>query len=75
MSLNGGFVAPSPNDTTQWRDSIYYGGNFFLALDDGYYCKLNASNTYPDTLTMADTLIIDGELQPIRNVRVFNQNW
>ncbi len=75
VSLSSGFVAPPQNDTTQWRDSIYYGGNFFLALDDGYYCKLSASNTNPDTLTIADTLIIDGELQPIRNVRVFNQSW
>ena len=75
VSLSGGFVAPAPNDSTQWRDSIFYGGNFFLELDNRYYCKLNASNTEPDTLTMTDTLIIDGELQPIRNVRVFDQSW
>ena len=75
VSLSGGFVAPAPDDSTQWRDSIFYGGNFFLELDNGYYCKLNASNTDPDSLTMADTLIIGGELQPIRNVRVFNQSW
>ena len=75
VSLIGGFVAPAPNDSTQWRDSILYGGDFFLALDNGYYCRLNASNTGPDTLTMVDTLLIDGELQPIRNLRVFNQSW
>ncbi len=75
VSLSGGFVAPAPNDSTQWKDSIFYGGNFFLALDNGYYCKLNAATTDPDTLTMTDTLIIDGELQPIRNVRVFDQSW
>ncbi len=75
VSLSSGFVAPAPNDSTLWRDSIYFDGNFFLALDSGYYCKLNASNTDPDTLTMADTLIINGELQPIRNIRLFNQSW
>ena len=75
VSITDGFVAPAPNDSTQWRDSIYCGGNFFLALDNGYYCRLNASSTDPDTLTMSDTLIIEGELQPIRNVRVFNQSW
>ncbi len=70
-----GFVAPPPNDSTLWRDSIDYGGNFFLALDNGYYCKLGAFSTVPDTLTVTDTLLIEGELQPIRNVRVFNQSW
>ena len=75
VSLSSGFVAPAPDDSTQWRDSIFYGGNFFLELDNGYYCKLNASNTDPDSLTMADTLIIGGEFQPFRNVRVFDQSW
>ena len=75
VSSTGGFVGPSPNDSTLWRDSIYYGGDFFLSLDNGYYCKFSASNTDPDTLTMADTLIINGELQPIMSVRVFEQSW
>ncbi len=75
VSISSGFVAPPPNDSTLWRDSIFCGGDFFLALDNGYYCKLSASNTDPDTLTMADTLIIDGELQPLRNIRVFDQSW
>ncbi len=70
-----GFVAPAPDDSTLWQDSIYYDGNFFLALDNGYYCKLSASDAGPDTLTAADTLVIGGELQPIRSVRVFNQSW
>jgi len=75
VSLCAGFVAPAPGDSIQWRDSIRYGGNFFLALDNGYYCKLSGSSTVPDTLSIADTLIIAGEIQPIRNVRVFDQSW
>ncbi|MEN8207807.1 MAG: hypothetical protein ABFR50_01000 [Candidatus Fermentibacteria bacterium] len=75
VSLSAGFVAPSPDDSTLWQDSVYYGGNFFLALDSGYYCKLSTSNTVPDTLAFADTLIIEGEIQPIRHVRVFDQSW
>ncbi len=75
VSSSGGFVAPAPNDSTQWRDSISYGGNFFLALENGYYCKLTGLAIHPDTLAMVDTLIIDGQLQPIRSVRVFNSTW
>jgi hypothetical protein len=75
VSLCAGFVAPVPGDSIQWRDSIRYGANFFLALDNGFYCKLNGSYTDPDTLTGADTLLITGEIQPIRGVRIFNQNW
>lgn len=75
VSSSGGFVAPAPNDSTQWQDSIYYGGNFFLALEDGYYCMLTGLAIHPDTLAMVDTLIIDGQLQTIRSVRVFNCTW
>lgn len=72
VSSSGGFVAPAPDDSTQWQDSISYGGNFFLALENGYYCKLTGLAIHPDTLAMVDTLIIDGQVQPIRGVRVFN---
>jgi len=72
ISDTGGFVAPSPGDTVRWDDSIVYGGNFFLELNDGFYCRLQSSQTLPDTLAMVDTLVIDGELQPINGVRVFN---
>lgn len=69
----GGLVAPAPDDTVRWDDSILYGGNFFLALDNQYYCLLEGSQTLPDTSGLADTLVIDGQIQPIRGVRVFNQ--
>ena len=70
-----GFVAPAPDDSTYWQDSISYNGSFFLALDSGYYCMLDASDASPETFIVADTLVVDGELQPIMNVRVFNQDW
>lgn len=75
VSSSGGFVAPAPNDSTQWQDSISYGGNFFLALDNGYYCMLTGLAIHPDTLAMVDTLIIDGQLQMLKSVRVFNNTW
>ncbi|MCK5063889.1 MAG: hypothetical protein KAQ97_01330 [Candidatus Fermentibacteraceae bacterium] len=75
VSSSGGFVAPAPSDTTQWQDSISYGGNFFLALEDGYFCMLTGFAIHPDTLAMVDTLIIDGQLQTIKSVRVFNSTW
>ncbi len=74
VSSSGGYVAPAPNDSILWQDSISYGANFFLALESGYYCKLNGLEISPDTLTVPDTLIIDGQYQPIQSVRVFNQN-
>ena len=73
ISNTGGLVAPAPNDTIRWDDSILYGGNFFLALENDYYCMMDGSQTLPDTVTMTDTLVIDGQIQPIRGVRVFNQ--
>lgn len=75
VSSSGGFVAPAPNDSTHWQDSISYGGNFFLALENGYYCMLTGLAIHPDTLAMVDTLVIDGQLQTIRSVRVFNCTW
>lgn len=75
VSSSGGFVAPDPNDSTYWQDSISYGGNFFLALENGYYCMLTGLAIHPDTLAMVDTLVIDGQLQTIRSVRVFNCTW
>ncbi|MCD4847045.1 MAG: hypothetical protein K8R76_02510 [Candidatus Aegiribacteria sp.] len=75
VSSSGGFVAPTPDDSTQWQDSISYGGNFFLALENEYYCMLTGIAIHPDTLAMVDTLVIDGQLQAIRSVRVFNCNW
>ena len=73
ISDSSGLVAPAPDDTIRWDDSILYGGNFFLALEDNYYCLLDGSQTLPDTVTMTDTLVIDGQIQPIQGVRVFNQ--
>lgn len=68
----GGLVAPAPNDTLLWDDSILYGGSFFLQLDGNYYCMLESSQTFPDTVGMTDSLVIDGQIQPIKGVRVFN---
>lgn len=73
ISAVGGFVAPAPTDSVHWSDSIAYGGDFFLALNSGYYCKLDGSHTLPDTLTMTDSLVIDGQVQSIRGLRVFNE--
>lgn len=73
ISSIGGFVAPAPNDTTLWSDSISYGGDFFLSLDNGYYCMLKGTSTFPDTATMTDTLVLKGQVQPIRGLRVFNE--
>jgi hypothetical protein len=69
VSPLGGFVAPSPGDSTLWKDSLLFGGTFFLSLESGHYCMLNSQQS------SLDTLLIDGQLQPIMNVRVFNQPW
>ena len=73
ISAMNGLVAPAPNDTINWRDSISYGGDFFLQLDNGYYCMLKGSHTFPDTATMTDTLVLKGQVQPIMGVRVFSE--
>jgi hypothetical protein len=73
ISSTGGLVAPAPDDSIGWRDSIAYGGSFFLKLDNGYYCLLDGTHTFPDTTLMTDTLVIDGQVQPIMGVRVFNE--
>ncbi len=75
ISSIGGFVAPALDDSTSWQDSILYGGNFFLALENGHYCRLDGIVISPDTSAWSDTLVIDGQLQPMTNVRVFNQTW
>ncbi len=68
-----GFVAPAPEDSVNWNDSISFGGEFFLALDNGYYCMLKATHTFPDTAAMSDTVVFSGQVQPILGVRVFNE--
>lgn len=73
ISPIGGLVAPAPDDTLLWRDSISYGGDFFLALDNGYYCMLKGTSTFPDTASMTDTLVLRGQIQPIMGLRVFNE--
>lgn len=73
ISSIGGLVAPAPEDTLLWRDSISYGGDFFLALDNGHYCMLKGTSTFPDTASMTDTLVLRGQIQPLTGVRVFNQ--
>ncbi len=73
ISSMGGFVAPAPEDSVNWRDSISYGGNFFLALDSGHYCMLKGTSTIPDTTTMTDTLVVKGQIQPLMGIRVFNE--
>ena len=70
-SING-FVAPSPDDTLLWKDSISYGNDFFLAMGDDHYCLLEGTHTLPDTASLSDTLVIRGQIQPIIGVRVFN---
>ncbi len=73
ISARGGFVAPSPDDSIHWKDSISYGGNFFLSLNNNYYCMIKGTSTLPDTATMSDTLVLRTQVQPIRGVRVFNE--
>jgi hypothetical protein len=73
LSTAGGFVAPSPEDTISWQDSIPFEGNCFLALETGNYCRLTCLHAAPDSLGETDTLFIDGQLQPLAHVRVFNQ--
>ncbi|OPL17661.1 MAG: hypothetical protein AVO35_09555 [Candidatus Aegiribacteria sp. MLS_C] len=69
ISSMGGFVAPSPGDTALWQDSIPLGTTFFVALDDGHYCRLSSQSSSMETIR------IDGQLQPMSGVRVFNQTW
>jgi len=71
VSSRGSFVAPAPDDSIHWNDRISYGGHFFLEMDNGYYCLLQSLQTLPDTVTMSDTLIIDGQIQPIEGLRLF----
>lgn len=72
ISSRGGSVAPAPDDPTAWSDSILYGENMFLSLASNHYCLLCQSQTLPDTLTLTDSLVIDGQIQPLRGIRVFN---
>ena len=72
ISSNYGFVAPAPDDTVSWSDSISFGGDFFLRLDNNYYCMLKGSHTLPDTVSMTDTLVFKGQIQPIVNLRLFS---
>ncbi|MCP4648242.1 MAG: hypothetical protein GY852_11020, partial [bacterium] len=60
ISSMSGLVAPAPDDSVNWRDSISYGGDFFLSLDNGYYCMLKGTHTFPDTASMTDTLVLKG---------------
>ncbi len=71
ISDSAWIVAPAP-ESSRWVDSITYGGSFSLALENNYYSLLEGFHTIPDTLTLRDTLVIDGEYQPVRGVRVFN---
>lgn len=75
VSSSGGFVAPDPDDSALWQDSILFGGDFFLALETGYYCRLNGLAVSPDIPGDPDTLNIDGQFQPLAGIRVFNQTW
>ncbi|MCD6588499.1 MAG: hypothetical protein J7K88_08105 [Candidatus Fermentibacteraceae bacterium] len=68
-----GFIAPSPDDSILWKDSVSYGDDFFLAVGDGHYCLLTGTHTFPDTAAFTDTLVLKGQIQPIVNVRVFNE--
>jgi hypothetical protein len=68
-----GFVAPSPDDSILWKDSVSYSDDFFLAMGDGHYCLLTGTHTFPDTASLTDTLVLKGQLQPITGVRVFNE--
>jgi hypothetical protein len=65
----GTLVAPAPEDSTMWKDSLLCGTNIFVALEDGHYCLLYSQDC------SADTLRLSGQLQPLANVRVFNQTW
>lgn len=75
VSSTGGFVAPAPGDSILWEDSISFGGDFFLALENGYYCRLDGMIQIPDSLGTSDTLTLEGQIQPLVNVRVFKQSW
>lgn len=69
ISSIGGFVAPSPGDTSLWQDSIPLGLTFFLALDEGHFCRLNSH------WDSQGTILVHGQLQPMTGVRIFNQTW
>ncbi len=73
ISSIGGYVAPAPNDTVSWADSILFGGDFFIRLDNNYYCMLKGSHTFPDTASMTDTLVFKGQIQPLMGLRVFSE--
>ena len=75
VSSAGGFVAPAPGDSILWQDSIPFDGDFFLALETGHYCKLDGLLIFADTLGSSDTMKLDGQIQPLMNVRVFRQTW
>lgn len=73
VSSSGGLVAPAPGDTLKWRDSIDYGGHFFLALENNYYCMLRGSIALPQTPSSMDSLVVYGWIQPIQGLRIFNE--
>lgn len=73
ISSRYGFVAPAPDDSVNWRDSITYGGNFFLGLENNYYLMIKGTSTLPDTASLSDTLVLRTQIQPIRGLRVFNE--
>ncbi len=73
ISSSYGFVAPAPDDSLSWSDSISFGGDFFIALDNNYYCMLKGTHTLPDTASMTDTLVIRGQIQPIMGLRLFSE--
>jgi hypothetical protein len=73
ISSRWGYVAPAAADSFNWKDSISYGDGFFLALENGQYCLLKATHTLPDTASRTDTLVINGQIQPIAGIRVFNE--
>ncbi len=73
ISRGSGFVAPAPDDSVLWKDSVSYDEAFFLAMEDGHYCLLSGTHTFPDTVSLTDTLVINGQIQPITGVRVFNE--
>jgi len=68
-----GFVAPAPDDSVLWKDSVSYDDDFFLAMGDGHYCLLSGTHTLPDTVALTDTLVLRGQIQPVTGVRVFNE--
>ncbi len=72
ISTSYGFLAPAPDDTVSWSDSISFGDDFFIRLDNNYYGMLKGTHTLPDTASMTDTLVIRGQIQPIMGLRLFS---